>query len=136
MGARAASARRSRFTRRAAVLALVVALLGLSLAYPLRTYFEQQNEIARLEDEQQAQKNRLAELKRRKELWNDPAYQKAQAREQLQYVEPGEVAYVIIEDPNAAQPEEKKRGQTRNRGPWYDQLWSTAQAADRPKSAR
>lgn len=120
-------------TVRAALLALVLALLALSLTYPVRRYFVQRDQIARVEAAEERQKDRISELEAQKERWKDPAYVKAQARQRLQYVEPGEVAYVIIDDPAAADDADDKRGATRKHGPWYDQLWSTVQAADQPR---
>jgi cell division protein FtsB len=128
-----------RFTARAAILALVIVLLVLTLTYPAKKYFAQHDKINQLEADEQRQADRIAALKERKENWRDPAYIKAQARKRLQYVEPGEVAYVIIEDPKqlAAEKEAKQRKkvQAAKHGPWYGQLWSTVEAADDPAPA-
>lgn len=128
-----------RFTSRAAILALVIVLLLLTLTYPARQYLAQRQEIADLEEAQRKQSDRIGGLEERKEKWSDPAYIKAQARKRLQYVEPGEVAYVIIEDPaekaRAEKEKQRAQGKSKNHGPWYGQVWSTVQAADAPAVA-
>jgi hypothetical protein len=53
---------------------------------------------------------------------------KTQARRRLHYVKPGEKAYVIVEAPQEAIANDEAKA--RDTGPWYDQLWSTIQAAD------
>jgi cell division protein FtsL len=121
------------------VLGLVVCAVVLALAYPTRAYLAQRNDIAQLRAQHLAQQRRVAALERKQAQWQDPAYVKAQARERLQYVMPGEVAYVVI-DPSgrtasAAAPHRvvtltpKRSAQT---SPWYSQLWGTVQAADGP----
>jgi cell division protein FtsB len=118
------------------VLALVLSALVLTLAYPAQRYLAQQSEIARMEQAQAAQRERIAALEERRQKWDDPAYVKAQARERLQYVLPGEVAYVIT-DKTASQtpaPEATRESRARADGPWYGKLWSGVRAADRPAS--
>ncbi|HEV7755318.1 MAG TPA: septum formation initiator family protein [Mycobacteriales bacterium] len=135
---RPARRRRGGLTGRAAVLGLVLSALVLTLAYPAQRYLAQQSEIARMEQAQAAQRERIAALVERRQKWNDPAYVKAQARERLQYVLPGEVAYVIT-DKSAAQtpaasdtPEVPRASRARVDGPWYGKLWSGVRAADNP----
>jgi cell division protein FtsB len=118
------------------VLGLVLSALVLTLAYPAQRYLAQQSEIAGIEQAQAAQRERIAALAERREKWDDPAYVKAQARERLQYVLPGEVAYVIT-DKTATQtpaPEATRAARARVDGPWYGKLWSGIRAADRPAS--
>jgi cell division protein FtsB len=117
------------------VLGLLVSALVLTLAYPAQRYLAQQSEIARMQQEQAAQRERIAALEERREKWNDPAYVRAQARERLQYVLPGEVAYSITDDKSVAQtptPEVTRAARARVDGPWYGKLWSGVRAADRP----
>jgi cell division protein FtsB len=127
---RAAARRRSGLTARAAILALVVCALALALAYPLRQFLAQRAEIGELRQRTSAQEQRVAELKEQKERWKDPAYVKAQARERLHFVMPGEVAYVVL-DPGETTVH--ARGGTRPAPParpWYGDLWASVQAAD------
>jgi cell division protein FtsB len=117
------------------VLGLVLSALVLTLAYPAQRYLAQQSEIARMEQEQAAQRERIAALEERKQKWDDPAYVRAQARERLQYVLPGEVAYSITDGKSADRtpaPEVTRAARARTDGPWYGKLWSGVRAADRP----
>jgi cell division protein FtsB len=127
--------RRGGLTGRAAVLGVVLSTLVLTLAYPAQRYLAQQSEIARMAQEQAAQRERIAALEERREKWNDPAYVRAQARERLQYVLPGEVAYSITDDKASSRtpaPEVTRAARARVDGPWYGKLWSGVRAADRP----
>lgn len=132
-----------RFTGRAVILGIVLVLLALTLAYPARQYFAQQAQIAHIEQAQQQQRTRIKNLQSQKDKWSDPDYIRAQARKRRQYVEPGEMAY-IIKDPEAdaaasrkpATAQESTRGETSTHGTWYRQLWSTISAADRPATAK
>jgi cell division protein FtsB len=122
-------------TGRAAILGLVISALVLTLAYPAQRYLAQQSQISELEQERAAQLERIAALEERKQKWNDPAYVKAQARQRLQYVLPGEVAYVISGEPaggDTPAPDAVRAGRARADGPWYAKLWSGVRAADRP----
>src|SRR5512144_2411297 len=133
--------RSAAFTSRAAVLTVVVCAVLLSLAYPLREYVAQRAEIERLQAQRHATERRVAALARQQQRWNDPAYIKAQARERLHFVLPGETAYVVL-DPGARAGEDARDGGESpalpplrpdvRSGPWYSQLWRSAQAADHP----
>ena len=125
--------RRTNLTGRAAMLALVVCLLAISLAYPLREYLSQRGDIADSRATVAEQEKRVAELQAQHERWSDEAYVQAQARERLHYVMPGETSYVVLESDDApasdgvvdALPTETKRS------PWFTDLWSSVEAAGR-----
>jgi len=125
-----------RFTGRAAIVALVVSVLVLTLAYPMQEYLAQRSQIAAAERAQAEQLERLADLEERKQKWSDPAYIRSQANRRLQLVEPGVTVYYIKEDPrsDAEQPGPggQPAGKPSSKAPWYSQLWSSVRAADRP----
>jgi cell division protein FtsB len=120
-----------RLTGRATVLGLILVALALATAYPVRVYLAQEDEIQRLEAAQQAQRDRIRGLTEELSKWDDDEYVIAQARRRLNYVRPGEVAYVIVEEPPATPPP-TDTGRAADTGPWYGQMWSTIQAADDP----
>lgn len=107
--------------RRAAILALVVCVMALSVAVPLRNYLSQRSELAAVRERQQVLVEQVAELERRRALLSDPRHIEAQARERLRYVRPGETPYVVQLPPEPAaravaeQPEE----------PWFVRLWES-----------
>jgi cell division protein FtsB len=129
--------RRGGLTGRAAVLGLVVSALVLTLAYPAQRYLAQQAQIAALEQAHAAQRERIAQLEETRQKWDDPAYVRAQARARLQWVRPGEVAYVILDKSSAkaeALRQDPRIGRARLDGPWYGKLWSGIRAADSPRT--
>lgn len=87
---------RGSFTTRAAVLLGVVAILAASYAFPLRAWLDQRAQLATLTDQQAALAGEVDELEAARDLWDDPAYVRAQARERLNYVLPGEVGLVVL----------------------------------------
>ncbi|MCI4045512.1 MULTISPECIES: septum formation initiator family protein [unclassified Streptomyces] len=121
-------ARRSRLTGRAAFLALVVCSLVVALAYPMRQYVSQRDEIAEQERLSQQAERRTEELRDEKARLQDDAYIMRLARQHLHYVLPGETAYTVA-DPDAA---EDRRGEPGASGrPWHANLWDGVDSADR-----
>ncbi|WP_019853055.1 FtsB family cell division protein [Actinopolyspora mortivallis] len=111
-------------TRRAAVLAILVCAMALSVSVPLRTYLGQRDELAELknqEDRLSSEVHRLAE--RRTEL-SDPRRLEIEARERLGYVRPGETPY-IVDLPSQPPEDTAERDGTEQDGPWYQRLWNT-----------
>jgi cell division protein FtsB len=135
----AAAARRSGraagLTTRAAILGLIVCALVVSAALPLREYLAQRGEIGRLEQQQAQQRDRVEALEAAKRQLEDPAFAMAEARRRLHFVLPGETAYVLI----APEPGQAPAGANAEplaetagpEAPWFSQLWSSVQEADR-----
>ncbi|MFC4333765.1 FtsB family cell division protein [Salininema proteolyticum] len=121
-----------RISRRAAVLALVLSVLALAYAYPLRTYVEQRIEIDRLEDRNGEQRDRIGDLETEREKWEDDTYVEAQIRERLGLVPPGEELVVVLggED-GRTRPD--PRGDSDPDRQWYDEFLDTVEAADHPE---
>ena len=113
------------------MLALVVCMLAISLAYPLREYLAQRGDISEYEARVREQRTRVAELEKAQQRWSDPAYVEAQARQRLRYVMPGEIAYVVLEADDAP-PQDGvvvKPPAEAEAAPWYADLWHTVEAA-------
>ena len=122
---------RTNLTGRAAVLALVVCLLAISLAYPLREYLAQRGDIGDLRTRVTAQEKRVADLRAQQKRWNDPMYVKRQARERLHFVMPGETSYVVLEQDEAPAPAGMIESQPHpaQRSPWFTDLWRSVEVA-------
>lgn len=120
---------RPSFTGRAAALAVVVCLLALSLAYPLRLFLQQRSEIDELRTLRQEQQSRVAGLEEQKRRWQDPTYIKAQARERLHFVLPGEKAYVVVDSQGPTQDTGTVRRADPDRQPWFTRLWASVEVA-------
>lgn len=110
--------------RQIAVLGLVIAVVALSLAYPLRNYLTQRAALADAVAFQQAQEKTIAELEIARAAYDDPAYIRAQAKLRLQYVQPGDTVYVV-QLPAAADDDAAVDDQAAAAGPWYATLWDT-----------
>ena len=115
-------------TTRAAVLLGVLAVLAASYAFPVRAWLEQGGRLAEVTAERDALAAEVEELEGLRDLWDDPAYVRAQARERLNYVLPGEVGLVVL-GTESTPPEEPTTGPVvpalSNDRPW----WSTVVAA-------
>ncbi|NSC22132.1 septum formation initiator family protein [Streptomyces albus subsp. chlorinus] len=125
--ARFRTPRRGRLTGRATVLALVLCSLVVVLAYPTRQYVTQRAEIADQRARADKARERLAELRRERARWQDPAYVERQAREHLHFVRPGETGYTM-RDGTAEVSRPRGRGPADR--PWYDNLWDGLDSAD------
>jgi len=82
-------------TRRAAVLALVVCAVALSVAVPLRNYFAQRSALEETLHQQERLREQVDGLEQRKAQLSDPAQVEVEARDRLRYVRPGETPYVV-----------------------------------------
>jgi cell division protein FtsB len=132
-GADVEGRKRSNLTGRAAMLAVVVCLLAISLAYPLREYLAQRGDLGEYRARVAEQQGRVVELEKAKERWSDRAYVEAQARQRLRYVMPGETAYVVLEADEAPAPDgviPKAPAEVQG-SPWFSDLWHSVEAAGR-----
>ncbi|MCG7523721.1 septum formation initiator family protein [Streptomyces sp. OfavH-34-F] len=121
-------ARRSRLTGRAAFLALVLCTLVVALAYPMRQYVSQRDEIADQRRLAREAERRTEELRDEKARLQDDAYIRRLAREHLHYVLPGETGYTVV-DPDAARERDGTPSGTDR--PWHSNLWDGVDSADR-----
>ncbi|GIE95956.1 hypothetical protein Ari01nite_34210 [Paractinoplanes rishiriensis] len=117
-------------TGRATVLIVVFVALALAYTYPLRVYLAQESQIAQLEAEQAEQRRAIADTSEELQKWKDPEYLRAQAREKLFYVRPGETPLLVLNDPAGAAREAGKNAPAAAPDRWYETLWSSVRAAD------
>ena len=127
-----------RFTRRALVLALVVVVLAISYAGSLRIYFTQVQELAAAEQEIRERQSQLADLQTELARWDDPAYVRAQARERLGWVLPGETGYRVVDDNGnplgggvVLASGDRTDPEAANQR-WWDRMLGSLATADRP----
>jgi cell division protein FtsB len=121
----------ARLTGRAILLAAVVVLLVVSLAYPLQRYLAQQAAIDRLEAENSAAQRRVEDLRLQVDRLDDPAFIQLQARSRLQYVMPGDLLYVIDDSGQAqALPGQDEPAREDGEVPWYEQVLDSIDRAD------
>jgi hypothetical protein len=116
---------------------VVLLILTISYATSLRIYFSQANEISATKAEISERQQRIRDLQGELARWDDEAYVRAQARERLGWVVPGETGYIVVDAEGnplgggakiraEAAPEEQPQDS------WWSKLWGSVEAADRP----
>lgn len=120
----------ARFTGRAALLAVVICAIALSLAYPVREYLAQSRQISALEVQRQSLQAKVNGLAAEQQRLNSPAYIEQQARDNLHMCLPSTTCYVIV---NATPRPKRATAHTARPAPaWYEKLWTSVQAAGAP----
>ncbi|HET9141070.1 septum formation initiator family protein [Actinophytocola sp.] len=111
-------------TRRAALLAIVVCALALSVAVPLRTYLGQRAEVEIQEQREAELRAQVEQLEKRKAQLDDPAQVEAEARRRLRYVRPGETPYVVeLPGDHDQRPSGEPAPPPPRQQAWYETLW-------------
>ena len=118
------------------MLVLVVSLLTVSYASSMRAYLVQRSHIDDLQSQIATREATISDLEREKRRWDDPAFVRAQARE-LNYVMPGETAYVVLDrdgnpldgDAKLADPSTIARTAPT---PWWSTAWRSVELAGHP----
>ena len=76
---------------------LVLLVLGVTvMSAPLRSYLDQRGRVDALEQQLEGLQAANGALEQRRDDLNDPDHQELIAREQLNYINPGEVPYVVV----------------------------------------
>ncbi|PPH37815.1 hypothetical protein C5C53_05390, partial [Rathayibacter sp. AY1E3] len=103
------------------ILAMVV------LAPSIKNFVEQRAEIAELQRSVDAAKTQAQNLDEQRTRWSDPAFIRAQARERLYFVMPGEVSYLVLDDVTLAQQAQQPASDTVQETPsdWAGSLLSS-----------
>jgi len=115
-------------TKRAAILAIVVCALALTVAVPLHNYVAQRQELADVTDREQSLQGEVNDLAAQRDRLSDPAEVAAQARTRLGYVSPGETPYVV-QLPAPAAP--VQTGVAEPGVPWFHTLWTDVSGGSR-----
>lgn len=110
-------------TTKLVVLTAVVIGLALTLAVPIRTYLSQRNDfIAAVSDADRLQ-HEVDDLRTEQERIRDESYVRAEARERLGYVTPGETPYQV-QLPGARPKNDVPVPEPTVSENWYGDLWS------------
>jgi len=118
---------RPRFTGRAAILAIVLCAIALSLAYPVREYIAQRRQIDQLQTQRSQITLQLKRLQHERQRLHDPAYIEQLARDRLHMCMPTQKCYVIIEP----MPRNAAMTGRPDQVPWYARLWSSIEQANK-----
>ncbi|MGZ4447478.1 MAG: FtsB family cell division protein [Nocardioides sp.] len=135
--AAAGQPRRPRFTGRAAILVLVLAVLTVSYASSMRAYVQQRSHIEDLKSQIAARQQSIDALEREKQRWQDPAFVQAQARQRFGYLMPGETSYVVLGPdgkPLESQSTLTDPSTVARKAPtaWWSSEWRSVQLAGHP----
>lgn len=131
--AMAAAARSTRLTGRAALLAVVICAIALSLAYPVREYIAQRQQINQLLALQQTMSAQVKALQSEGAKLGQNWYIEQRARDELHMCFPGEQCYEIISAKPAAARATRPAPPPQ---PWYAKLWTSVRRADAQPAGR
>ena len=122
-----AAARSTRLTGRAALLAMVICAIALSLAYPVREYIAQRQQIDQLLAQQQTTAAQVQALEEQNARLGQTWYVEQQARDQLHMCFPQEQCYEVVSGQPASSATARSAAPA---DPWYAKLWGSVQRAD------
>jgi cell division protein FtsB len=122
-----AAARQTRLTGRAALLAVVICAIALSLAYPVREYIAQRQQIDQLLAQQQTMSAQVKALSEQNTQLSQVPYIEQQAEDQLHMCFPNEQCYEVISGQSAHAVTAKPQAPA---DPWYNKLWHSVQQAN------
>jgi cell division protein FtsB len=123
----AAAARSTKLTGRAALLAVVICAIALSLAYPVREYIAQRQQIDQLLAQQQTLSDQVNALQAENSKLSQTWYIEQEARSQLHMCFPKEQCYEVISGQSAKASAATPQAAA---DPWYAKLWNSVQKAD------
>ena len=112
-----------------------VLLLAFVLVYPtLHAYLQQRAEVDQLRARVEAARERNDELESNLLRWDDEAYVRAQARERLSFVMPGEKAFRVVDpeivpDTSPAADGPASVLDSESTLPWYATVWESIEVA-------
>lgn len=88
---------------------LLLLVLGVLILSPgISTLIDQRRQIAELEASVKEHSQSVDEIDAERDRWKDPAYVRAQARDRLFFVMPGETQMSVIDDLVIPEPAQKK----------------------------
>jgi cell division protein FtsB len=125
----AAVARSTKLTGRAALLAVVICAIALSLAYPVREYIAQRQQIDQLLAQQQIMSLQVKALQGQKIKLSQAWYIEQEARDELHMCFPQEQCYEVVSGQQAKASVAKPQAVA---DPWYAKLWDSVQKAAAP----
>jgi cell division protein FtsB len=99
-------------------------IFALVLAPPIQHYFTQRAQINALQAQVDSDRSALEAARLELMRWQDPEYVKAQARERLHFVMPGERQYIVTGTPNGdgQVTTNKVADQLEDGSPWYTRM--------------
>lgn len=114
-------------SNRALIVGIILFVVAVTLAPPIKNYFTQKAQINSLENQVEDNQQMLKKAATELALWNDPEYVASQARARLHYVFPGERQYIVVGNDEITQSDDefKVSEQIPVGIPWYSRLISS-----------
>ena len=116
-----------KLTGRAAVLAIVVCAIALTLAYPVREYISDRRQLDQLAVANGRLATEVGHLRAQAKALNSPSVIEQQARDNLHMCFPSQTCYEVILPAHRTASKDQAPSGT----PWYGQLWQSVRQADR-----
>jgi len=123
-----AAPRSTRLTGRAAVLAVVICAIALSLAYPVREYIAQRRQIDQLVAQQQTMLAQVKNLQAQQARLSSRPYIEQLARQELDMCFPGTQCYIV--EGGQSRASTTVRPVRPGPAPWYTKIWQSVKQAD------
>ncbi|WP_288438299.1 septum formation initiator family protein [uncultured Gordonia sp.] len=111
--------------KRAVIMALVIGVVAIALAPPLRNYYQGRSEYNQVVASNEQLRNQETYYQKKVNEQGDPAYKEAQARERLGMVRPGETGLVMMYPGDADKQAAEQAAQKHAANPWYSNLWES-----------
>lgn len=121
-----ASGARPKLTGRAAVLAVVLCAIALTLAYPVREYIADRRQIDQLATTNAHLSATVNQMRAEARSLNSRAVIAQEARDELHMCFPSETCYEVI---FPSRPQGRSAGHPAG-SPWYGRLWESVRKAD------
>ena len=117
---------RPKLTSRAAVLAIVLCAIALTLAYPVREYIADRRQIDQLAAANQRLVRQVRQMQAEARALGTPTVIEQEARDELHLCFPSQTCYeVILPVSRHARPAANQSGSS-----WYGLLWKSVRKAD------
>ena len=128
----ASAPRPTRLTGRAALLAVVICAIALSLAYPVREYISQRQQIDQLVTQQRSMLAQVQRLQAQQAKLSSPPYIEQLARQELDMCFPRTQCYIVE---GGRSPLITAPVQQPGRASWYETVWHSVQRADAARTS-
>lgn len=113
---------------RVVILLSVLVVIALTLAVPFRSYLRLSDSNSELAAEVAQREQDLAQVQGELERWQDDEYVQQEARSRLNFVFPGETAYIVTGQGNPLDDQLPPPVAAQSRdGGWYGRLWDSVE---------
>jgi len=121
--------------KRALIVLAALVLIVMSIAVPLRSLVKERRDISVLKSQVIEKQKSITQLEADAKQLRSRAYLQSLARSRLNYVFPGEIGLVVIDQGTSTAIETVPGALVPNdSSPWYSKLWHSTELADKPRT--